>query len=286
MKRSDYISSVASLFSDASRFKLLDTDPTLTRLNSLKSFLCTLRQRGEISQSDYDFLRPKAAHFGRAYGLPKVHKHYNDLSLFKPIIDTTGTPHYNAGKFLAKLLNPLAQNEYTLRDSFQAVSEIRSIPKELFLEGYRLVSFDVVSLFTNVPLTKTIKIILDRVFEEKLVATTLLKRTLKKLILDSCTKTAFSFNNQLFGQIDGVSMGSALGPVLANIILSEFEKLIISDLIKSGVIKFYRTYIRANTRIFLVSNHFFVRLRGLNLYFTVRQNYVAPVNYLKTKFAN
>jgi hypothetical protein len=180
---------VTSVFSDASRFKLLDTDPTPTRLNSLQSFLCTLLQRGEISQSDYDFLRPKAAHFGRAHGLPKVHKHYNDLP---------GTPHYNVGKFLAKLLNPLAQNEYTLRDSFHAVSEIKSIPKELFAEGYRLVSFDVVSLFTNVPLTKTVEIILDRVFEEKLVATTFLKRTLKKLILDSCTKTAFSFNNQLF----------------------------------------------------------------------------------------
>ena len=162
---------------------------------------------------------------------------------FRPIIDTTGTPHYNVGKFLSKLLNPVAQNEYTLRDLFQAVSEIRSIPKELFLEGYRLVSFDVVSLSTNVSLTKTIKIILDRVFEEKLVATTLSKRTLKKLILDSCTKTAFSFNNKLFEQTDGVSMGSALGPVLANIILSEFEKLIVSDLIKSGVIKFYRRYV-------------------------------------------
>ena len=84
---------------------------------------------------------------------------------------------------------------------------------------------------------------LDRGFEEKLVATTLSKRTLKKLILDSCTKTAFSFNNQLFEQTDGVSMGSALGPVLANIILSEFQKLIVSDLIKSGVIKFYRRYV-------------------------------------------
>jgi hypothetical protein len=70
-----------------------------------------------------------------------------------------------------------------------------------------------------------------------------LKRTLKKLILDSCSKTAFSFNNQLFEQTDGVSMGSALGPVLANIILSEFEKLIVSDLTKSGVIRFYRRYV-------------------------------------------
>jgi hypothetical protein len=67
--------------------------------------------------------------------------------------------------------------------------------------------------------------------------------SLKKLIIDSCTKTAFSFNNQLFEQTDGVSMGSALGPELANIILSEFEKLIVSDLIKSGVIRFYRRYV-------------------------------------------
>ena len=35
-------------------------------------------------------------------------------------------------------------------------------------------------------------------------------------------------------------MGSSLGPVLANIILTEFEKLIVFDLVDSGLIKFYR----------------------------------------------
>ena len=38
-------------------------------------------------------------------------------------------------------------------------------------------------------------------------------------------------------------MGSYLGPVLANIILTEFEKLIVSDLVDSGFIKFYRRYV-------------------------------------------
>ena len=38
-------------------------------------------------------------------------------------------------------------------------------------------------------------------------------------------------------------MGSALGPVLANIILSEFEKLVVSDLIAPEAIKFYRRYV-------------------------------------------
>ena len=107
------------------------------------------------------------------------------------MLATTGTAHYNLSKFISKILNPLTQNEYSLSDSFQAVSDIQNIPQELFSEGYHLVSFDVVSLFTNVPLKRTIKIILDRVFEQNLISTTLSKRTLKKLILDSCTKTAF-----------------------------------------------------------------------------------------------
>ena len=56
-------------------------------------------------------------------------------------------------------------------------------------------------------------------------------------------KTAFSYNNKLYKQIDGVSMGSSLGPVLANIIMTELEKIVVSDLINSGLIKFYIRYV-------------------------------------------
>ena len=99
------------------------------------------------------------------------------------------------------------------------------------------------SLSTNVPLKRTIDLVLKRVFDEKLINTTLSKRTLKKLISDSCSKTAFSFDNKIYEQIDGVSMGCCLAPVLANIILTEFEKQIVEDLIEAGTIKFYRRYV-------------------------------------------
>ena len=112
------------------------------------------------------------------------------------------------------LLNLLTHNDYSVKDTFEAVKKIRSILPELFEQGYRYYSLDVVSLFT-------IKIILKRVYEEKLLATKLRKSTLKKLIKDTCMKTAFSYNNKLYKQIDGVSMGSSLGPVLANIIMTE-----------------------------------------------------------------
>ena len=135
-----------------------------------------------------------------------------------------------------------AVNEFSLSDSFDSVTHIKNILKHLFVEGYQFVSFDVESLFT-VPLSRTVDIILDRIYNDNLISTTLKKRTLKKLILDCCSKTAFSFDNQLYEQTDGVSMGSSIGPVLANIILTEFERAIIFDLITSGTIKFYKRYV-------------------------------------------
>ena len=62
-------------------------------------------------------------------------------------------------------------------------------------------------------------------------------------ILDSCSKITFSSNEQLYEQVDGVFMGLSLGRVLANIIRTEFEKEVVSKLVKSGITKFYRRYL-------------------------------------------
>ena len=40
-----------------------------------------------------------------------------------------------------------------------------------------------------------------------------------------------------------MSIGSSLGPVLANVIITEFEKLVVDKLIKDGLIKFYIRYV-------------------------------------------
>ena len=96
------------------------------------------------------------------------------------------------------------------------------------------VLLDVVSLFINVPLKKTVDIILKCIYTGKEFTTTLTKRSLKKLILDTCQKTAFSFNGKIYEQTDGLSMGGSLGPVLANIIMTECEKVIVNQLIENN----------------------------------------------------
>ena len=141
------------------------------------------------------------------------------------------------------MLQPLTHNNCNLKDCFDAAKKIRSIPPELFDEEYKFVSFDVQSLFPNMPLKKTINIILDRAYKEKLINTHLKKRTVKTLLLVSCTKTAFSFDNVLYKKCDGVSIGSNLGPVFANIILTEFENVIVKPLIETSVLTFCCRYI-------------------------------------------
>ena len=117
------------------------------------------------------------------------------------------------------------------------------IPKKLLENDYVFVSFDVTSLFNNVPLQRTIDIIVDQVYNKKLIKTNLTKKSLRKLIKDTCTKTVFSANNVLYEQLDGVSMGSSLGPVLANIIMTELEDIIIRPLINDNIVRFYSRYV-------------------------------------------
>ena len=231
INQNEYNFAIRKLFSDHSKIKVIKKDPTLTRLRTIQNYVNTMFKRNEASEEKKKKLRPMAAQLGCTNGLPKTRKAYANLPSFLPIIDTTSTPHYNIGKFLSFLLEPLTHNDYNLKDSFNAVYRIRSIPTNLFGEYYQFVSFDIQSLFT-----KTINIILERTYNKKLIKTNLKKKTTKKLLLYSCTKAAFSFDNVLYEKCGGVSMGSSLGPVLSNIILSKFENVIVKPLIQTSML--------------------------------------------------
>ena len=104
------------------------------------------------------------------------------------------------------------------KDTFSFVSQI----KNANLSRKFLVSYDVTSLFTNIPLQETIDIAINLIFSHN-PNLNITKKELRKLFLFATSQTHFIFNRKFYNQIDRVAMDSSLAHVLANIFIGFYE---------------------------------------------------------------
>ena len=75
-----------------------------------------------------------------------------------------------------------------------------------------MASLDIESLFTNILLEETIKNCVKDLFFNHFYSGKLSRKDLHDLFKLGATESSFIFDNKLYKQIDGVSMGSPLGP--------------------------------------------------------------------------
>ena len=108
----------------------------------------------------YNGLYQNGSSPGVLYGLPKAHK--SDCPA-RPILSAIRTYNYKVAKFFVPILQPYTSNEFTVKDSFSFVSEITSFTGS---DRFVMASFDVSSLFTNIPLNETIDLYTDLIFDE------------------------------------------------------------------------------------------------------------------------
>ncbi len=96
---------------------------------------------------------------GILYGLPKTHKAGNPIRSIFSIINTFS---YKLAKYFIPILEPLTSNRFTLKNSHDFVKEIN----KLEVNNTVMASFDVKSLFTDIPLDETIEIICNELSKE------------------------------------------------------------------------------------------------------------------------
>ena len=202
-------------------------------------FLKKLNKQGFLSDTVYNNITPKGSQLARIYGLPKLHKSYspNSSPPLRPIVSTIGTFNYKLSKFLCSLLSPHLPSDYCPKDPFTFIDEL----KKVSFKNSFVVSYDVVSLFTNIPLDETIELALDLILKNNLNIK-ITRNDLKKLFIFATSKTQFSFKNEIYQQTDGVAMGSPLAPVLANLFMGHHEKLWINEF-QGNKPRFYRRYV-------------------------------------------
>ena len=73
----------------------------------------------------------------------------------------------------------------------------------------------------------------------------------------------FSYNGRMYQQVDGVAMGSPLGPVIANVFMAELEQTILPNLIED--VKFWKRYVD-DTFAFVKQDRIHAVLDCLNSY--------------------
>ena len=81
-----------------------------------------------------------------------------------------------------------------------------------------MASFDIQSLFTNIRLDETINMCLELLFYKKRKVKGMLKKHVKELLTHAFKSSTFML------KVDGVAMGSPLGPTLAKLLFSQESK--------------------------------------------------------------
>ena len=90
-------------------------------------------------------------------------------------------------------------------------------------------SFDVVSLFTNVPIDLALSVVEKRLDDVDVSDRTLLSKEVLVSLLRLClSSTTFYYNGTVYQQIFGTAMGSPVSVVVANIVMEHIEDLALS----------------------------------------------------------
>ena len=192
-------------------------DPILKEEERIIDVLKTLGESGDLSKSLIEALKPTGSQPPRLYGLAKVHKTTVPM---RPVLSMPGSPYYKIGKYLSKFLEKLT--ECNINCSTEEISGfIGGIHPE---DTEEIISFDVSSLYTNVPVEESVQVCADLLYNK--FSLPFSKDTFIELAMLVSSNVVMSTHDGYYLQTDGLAMGSPLAPYLANGWLSQYDDLI------------------------------------------------------------
>jgi hypothetical protein len=150
MNEADYNIRMIEHLSQCGSYKKLPNNPIAKIMKEVKIAIKNSSLDNRIKKR----LLPSSEITPTIYGLPKIHK---DGVPLRPIVNTIGSPTYELAKYVAKILGPLVgHTESFIKDSngfLKIIKKEKIKPKDI------LISFDIVSLFTKIPLDEAIQVV-------------------------------------------------------------------------------------------------------------------------------
>lgn len=215
MDRSTYTAKIENLLRDRSTYIKLKSSSIAAYMKINEGLLIRLESTGWITRADVIVAVESENSIANLYALIKTHKKGTPP---RPIVNTRRSMGFLASEKVTKILTRARDTtKYNVINSKQAVEKIRAhtiAPDEKFY------SFDIVSMFTNIPVDRAMNAVIKRQQQLRLNNDDL------KLVIDvikfvCITSTEIKFNNQVFKQVRGLRMGSSLSPILADFVVED-----------------------------------------------------------------
>ncbi|XP_031346256.1 uncharacterized protein LOC116173113 [Photinus pyralis] len=162
------------------------------------------------------------------YSILKLHKQNHPI---RPITASYESPTYKLAKFLNHTLTQLLQykSHQSIKNSTQLIHNINKITP--LQPNSIMISFDIVNLYTNIPIHNTLSILSDILynhdsFRKNFKLNPIDIQNLLKLFDLTTQQNFFTFNSKYYQMQDGLPMGSPISGILANIFIDHLENKI------------------------------------------------------------
>ena len=145
--------------------------------------------------------------------------HLNHVNmLLRPVVSMLGTTEYHLAKYLVSIINENMPNRYMLDSNFLFICKLNQF---WFIPSHVLVSYDVESLFTSIPLQEAIENACKHVYQQN--DPPKYPMEIFRKLLQIATGWYFLNKGKLYCQIDGVTIIRPLGQTLANFFLPSWK---------------------------------------------------------------
>jgi hypothetical protein len=166
----------------------------------------------------------------------KLHKPGKPI---RPVVNNTLAPTYKIAKFLSKQPNNYLnlKNSYVVKDS---ITLANNLTKLKINNSHKMITLDIKDLYVNTLIKETLDITRDILLlhNEEPIATQMV--TLLNTILQ---QNYFSFDNQIYQPHKGVTMGSPISGIIAEIFLQSFEEKHLNHILDENNTTFYTRYV-------------------------------------------
>ena len=161
------------------------------------------KNKGNLSEDQFDYLKPHQCQIPRLSGRPKVRKDDHPL---REIVDNTGSVAKNTDKHVSQIISKYAvENPYRLTNTEDFVNRVKDLK---ILLDETLVSYDVVAIYPSIPQDRALDIVYQKLVNDTdLIDKTKMTSTEVIELLRICVgEVYFVFNNKLYMQIKGLAI--------------------------------------------------------------------------------